>query len=164
MTPLYRPLLTLLAALICCACSSVDDDRIPAVPVRIEFPTVGDWHSYGVAGALDSRRFIKSERQPSGFPYSDASATGFGGVLLVCGFDNSPLAYDLSCPVEMKRDIRIAIDTDKSTAFCHKCGSTYDIFRTGAPLSGPAADNGYALTRYRVSPGASALSYMIITR
>ncbi|MDE5688279.1 MAG: hypothetical protein K2I18_06605 [Paramuribaculum sp.] len=146
------------------ACKSVDDDRIPPTPVRIEFPTVGSWQTYGVAGALDSRTFIKSERQPAGFPYSDMSATGFGGVILVCSFDNIPLAYDLSCPVEVRTNVRIAIDPETNNAHCGKCGSTYDIYRTGAPLSGPAADKGYALQRYRVVPGNTALSYMTIVR
>lgn len=146
------------------ACKSVDDDRIPPSPVRIEFPTVGTWQTYGVAGALDSRTFIKSERKPAGFPYSDMAATGFGGVILVCSFDNTPLAYDLSCPVEVRTDVRVAIDTETNTARCARCGSTYDIYRTGTPLSGPAADKGYALQRYRVVPGSSALSYMTIVR
>lgn len=159
-----HPLVALCCAAICCSCTSVDDDRIPAAPVRIEFPTVGTWNTYGVAGALDHRSFIKSQRIPAGFPYSEASATGFGGVLLVGSYDNTPLAYDLACPVEAKQDVRIAVDAEHATAYCHVCTSTYDIFRTGAPLSGPAADKGYALTRYRVANGSSALSYMIITR
>ncbi|MDE5837828.1 MAG: hypothetical protein K2H39_02115 [Paramuribaculum sp.] len=146
------------------ACDSVDDHRIPAMPVRIDFPTVGDWQRYGVAAALDYRSFIKSERVPQGFPYSDVSATGFGGVLLVCSFDNEPLAYDLSCPVEVSPSVRVAVDSENNLARCFKCGSTYDVYRTGAPLSGPASERGYALTRYNVSRGSEALQYMIVTR
>ncbi|MDE5821548.1 MAG: hypothetical protein K2H63_03575 [Paramuribaculum sp.] len=153
-----------ISILILTACESVDDHRIPSMPVRIEFPTVGDWQSYGVAAALDYRSFIKGERIPGGFPYPDMSATGFGGVLLVCSFDNVPLAYDLSCPVEISPSVRVSVDTESNVARCFKCGSTYDVYRTGAPLSGPASEHGYALTRYNVSRGQEALQYMIITR
>lgn len=147
------------------ACDSADDERIPAALVHIEFSTVGMWHTYGVAGALDTRTFDKQKRIPADFPYTEASATGFGGVLLVCTFDNSPIAYDLSCPVEAKRDITITIDNEEHIARCRKCQSTYDIFRTGAPLSGTAADKGYALTRYRVeSSQSNALMHTLITR
>ena len=151
-------------ALLFASCDSVDDHRIPSMPVRIDFPTVGDWQQYGVSAALDSRSFIKTERLPHGFPYTDMSATGFGGVLLACSFDNVPLAYDLSCPVEVSPTVRVSIDKDNNVARCNKCGSTYDVYRTGAPLSGPAVEKGYALTRYRVAPGQEALQYMIVIR
>ncbi|MDE6265253.1 MAG: hypothetical protein K2M11_08945 [Paramuribaculum sp.] len=154
----------LLGVLFLSACDSVDDERIPSMPVRIDFPTVGDWQRYGVAAALDSRSFIKADRVPQGFPYTEMSATGFGGILLVCSFDNNPLAYDLSCPVEVKPSVRVSVDKENNVARCSVCGSTYDVFRTGAPLSGPAADKGYALTRYRVAPGADALQYMVVSR
>ena len=68
------------------ACDTIDNDRIPAVPVNIIFSTVATWDTYGVTGALDSRRFIltRTEREPRNFPYPASSSTGFGGVLLVC--------------------------------------------------------------------------------
>jgi len=169
----------LIVATLSSACSSVDDERIPSAPVRIEFATIGEWQAYGVAGALDYRRFIKSEKQPEGFAYTAAEttrvwggfggslirpeATGFGGVLLVCSFDNNPLAYDLSCPVEINKNTRVYIDTEFNIARCPVCQSTFDVYRTGAPLSGIAADKGYALTRYRVAPGSGSLSYMLIS-
>ncbi len=143
----------LIVATLSSACSSVDDERIPSVPVRIEFATIGEWQAYGVAGALDYRRFIKSEKQPEGFAYS-ADA---------CSFDNNPLAYDLSCPVEINKNTRVYIDTEFNIARCPVCQSTFDVYRTGAPLSGIAADKGYALTRYRVAPGSGSLSYMLIS-
>ncbi len=142
-------------------CHSVDDDRIPWAPVSIPFQNVGEWNTYGVGGATDTRRFIKSEKVPSGFPYTVAMATGFGGVLLVCDYNNAYLAYDLACPVERKQTTRINVDTSENVGRCPVCGSTYDIFRTGGPLSGPAATEGYALTRYIVSAGFSG-EYMLI--
>lgn len=143
------------------ACETVDDERIPYAPVNISFATVGEWQLYGVAGATDTRRFIKSERVPTNFPYTDYAQTGFGGVLLVGDFEGVPHAYDLACPVERTASVRINVDLDAMAGYCPKCHSTYDIFRLGTPLSGEAAEKGYALTRYRV--GSAANIYMRIT-
>lgn len=140
----------LILAAIASSCDSVDDDRIPPAPVRIDFAGQGEWDVYGVGGALQWREFIKSQRLPLGFPYSDASQTGYAGVVLVGDFVGEPQAYDLSCPVEMKRDVRVSVDPDQAVARCLVCGSTYDIFRQGAPLSGKAAEKGYAMRKYRV--------------
>lgn len=153
---------SLLLAVVAAACHSVDDTRIPALPVHIPFNTVGEWNIYGVSGALSWRRFIKSERQPEGFPYTEISATGFGGVLLVSDFDGAYRAYDLACPVECKRDVRIIVDTDMFVGRCPVCGSTYDIFRVGNPLSGPAAEHSYGLTRYSVAYTPSSTPYILI--
>lgn len=145
-------------------CHSIDDDRIPPVPVYITFATQADWITYGVPGALQYRQFIKSERIPGDYPWSALTQTGFGGVLLVCDVNNTPRAYDLACPVECKANIRVYIDKESNRAVCPVCGSEYDVFSAyGYPLEGPAANDGYALTHYAVGPGAQN-EYMIITR
>ena len=151
-------------------CRSTDSDRLPPAPVRISFATYGDWHTYGVAGAMESRRFVLSERQPAGFPYSAGSATGYGGVLLAGQYTyggspqtEPPVAFDLACPVEARADVRVTADAEKGYARCERCGSTYDIFSgTGAPLSGPAAQEGYGMTRYRVTANTGN-QYIMIT-
>lgn len=148
------------------ACHHIDDDRIPPCPVYIAFQSVGEWERYGVAGATDARRFIKADRVPDGYPYAALTETGYGGVLLVSDLMGECLAYDLSCPVEARVNIRVDIDREKNVAVCPKCGSVYDIFSNfGTPLSGPAVERGYGLTRYRVSaPMPSAIPYRVITR
>jgi hypothetical protein len=146
-----------------CACHTIDDDRIPAMPVSISFADVGMWNTYGVGGALDTRRFIKSERIPTNYPYAAASYTGFGGVLLVCDFNGNALAYDLACPVECKATTRVQVDTEANVAVCPSCHSTFAIFENyGYPLSGKAAEHGYGLRRYYVVQGSS--DYRVITR
>ncbi len=152
-----------LAGIAAISCQTVDDNRIPPAPVHISFATVGDWNIYGVAGALSARRFIKADRIPANFPYADVSATGFGGVLLVSDFDGGYRAYDLSCPVEAKRDVRIFVDEELSVGECPVCHSTYDVFRFGNPLTGPAAEHGYALSRYRVTVNPSSTPYALIS-
>ncbi|MDE5567653.1 MAG: hypothetical protein K2J12_04335 [Muribaculaceae bacterium] len=152
----------LAATLFSVGCERLDDQRIPPAPVNIAFPTVGDWNVLGVGGALDYRRFIKEELIPADYHYSAISATGFGGVLLVCDVNGNPVAYDLSCPVECKRDVRIFVNTDELVGECPKCHSTYDIFTLGGhPLSGQAAKDGFGLRRYNVGPGRG--DYMLVS-
>lgn len=146
------------------ACARIDDDRIPPVNVNVVFTTDGMWNTYGVPGALDYRIFIKSSTNPipPNFPYSVSTYTGFGGILLVGDLFGNPLAYDLSCPYEVKPDIRVAINPDTHDAACPVCGSTYDVFGgQGRPLSGPSAERGYGLTRYRVVDGG-VMNYRVI--
>lgn len=148
------------------SCNQVDDDRIPAMAVSIAIIDAGNWNTYGVSGYGMSRRFILDNgvREPSGFPYSQTSRTGFGGVLLIEGMDPfsgetlTPLAYDLACPVEVRSDVRVRIEGDLYEAVCPVCGSRYDVcMGGGTPLSGPAATgkHKYGLRRYRCLPSGS---------
>lgn len=148
-----------------CGCDRVDSDRLPAMPVNIVFQTVGVWDYYGVPGALETRRFIRTQKEqlPADFPYTVSTYTGFGGVLLCGDLYGNPVAYDLSCPVECRADVRIEVDRTGNVAYCPVCGSTYSIFENyGSPLSGLAAERGYGLQRYKVRMGANP--YCLISR
>ncbi len=156
--------LTAIALTVICACHSVDDDRLPPAPVRLSFNTVAEWNLYGNPAALQYKMFIKEQRLPANYNYTAISETGFGGILLVGDAFGMPLAYDLACPVEMRKEIRIKVDTEKNEAYCPNCGSRYDIFANyGSPLSGKAAEQGYGLQKYHVGAGAAG-EYMVITR
>ena len=155
--------ISLIAALLLVAgCDRLDNQRIPPAPVNITFATVGDWNVQGIGGALDYKRFIKEQLLPPDYHYSALSATGFGGILLAGDVNGEPVAYDLSCPVECKRDVRIFVDAEAMVAECPKCHSTYDIFSLGGhPLLGQAARDGFGLRRYNVGPGRN--EYMIVS-
>lgn len=145
-------------------CHTIDNRRLPPVNVRIAFANQGDWVTYGVAGAASWRIFIRQDRIPANFPYTALTYTGFGGVLLVCDVMGTPVAYDLSCPVECKQDIRVAVNPVDNVAECPVCHSTYEVFTNlGHPLSGPAAEHGYGLEVYNVGPGPAG-EYMLISR
>lgn len=146
-----------------CGCQSVDDDRIPAMPVNISLANAGVWNTYGVFGFGQYTNFILTYgiRIPAAFPYTAASATGYGGVLLISGLDvytgltDNPLAYDLSCPVERSPEIRVEVNTDTYMAKCPVCGSVYNVtMGGGGPVSGPAATGKYkyGLRRYNCYP------------
>lgn len=159
-----------LLALAAAGCSNtveIQFDRIPRNPVYVPFTTAGTWDIYGCSAALSSRRFIRPS-EPAGYTYQDYSYTGYGGVLLVSDVTSTPRAYDLSCPVERQRDIRIQVDYDTDLARCPKCGSTYDVFvlngsMAGAPVSGPALTSGYGLRGYQVVFGVDG-RYALVTQ
>ncbi|MDE6463974.1 MAG: hypothetical protein K2L16_05000 [Muribaculaceae bacterium] len=144
------------------SCHSIDDDRIPPSPVNLPFITQAQWNIYGVAGAMDYKYFIREQRQPANYPYTAASYTGFGGILLVSTVLGEPAAFDLACPVERSKNVRVFINTDDMVAECPECHSTYDVFSlAGYPMSGPAANNGYGLKMYHVGPGR--VDYMTVS-
>lgn len=146
----------LLAALFS-GCHTIDDERIPRMPVNIDLSNQGVWSVYGVINYGEFNEFIIDRKLPPGFPYIYNSATGYGGVLLIGGQnpytgDVGPLAYDLSCPVERMPDVRVYVNADFH-AVCPQCGSIYNVTETGGiPIDGPAKEMGYAMTHYECLP------------
>lgn len=151
-------------------CKYVDDNRVPSLPVNINLGDSGTWDSYGVGGFGMHRYFIPQLGQPAGFHYIASTSTGFGGVLLISGMDpfsvdtHVPLAYDLACPVECDRQVRVRIEGERYDAVCPKCGSHFDVtMRGGAPISGEAAQQNrpMSLRRYRCEKTLNG-GYLII--
>ena len=81
----------------CTSCITITDDALPALPVNINLSPVSVWNTYGVTAFGSYRYFVMQNGEPSGFPYIGQSATGFGGVLLVCGFN--PYTTDAGVPM-----------------------------------------------------------------
>ncbi len=169
---IFRLLFTIATAsalLTATGCHGIDDERIPAMPVAINLADAGLWNVYGVSSLGEYTEFIKPLGIPSGFFYGENTYTGFGGVLLIGGMDPfdpttfAPLAYDLSCPVECKRDIRVHIDYETLEAVCQKCESRYNVLTGGgAAIAGPAYTHKpkYGLMFYNCLP-AQLGGYMI---
>ena len=123
------------------------------MPVWLSFNSQAEWQLYGVPAALDARLFVKSAAQPPNYPYKALEETGYGGILLVCDMMGMPKAFDASCPVEIRRDVRVFIN-ESHEAECPECHSTFDVFSLdGHPLSGRAANEGWGLRRFTVAPG-----------
>lgn len=153
-------------ALALAGCESVDYDRIPPTNVRLAFDTEPEWVRWGTPGALDHRDFILdgNYRVPADFPYTALSYTGFGGILLVGDINGAPYAYDLACPVELRRDVRVAVDPASNEAVCPVCGSHFAVFTNfGAPVSGEARKLKRGLRRYTVGPGING-EFMVVSR
>lgn len=81
---------------------------------------------------------------------SDTDKLGFGGILVIngIGIENINLyAFDLSCPVEAKRNIRVQPDNE-GYCTCPECGTKYYIGNgSGRPENG---ESGYLLRPYRI--------------
>lgn len=169
---LIKIFLALPFAIALAACNTVDDDRIPAMPVNINLSTPDLWITYGVAGYGDYRIFIRELGEPRNFAYAASTATGYGGVLLISGVNpftleaGVPMAYDLSCPVERSPDIRVRMESDGLVPFavCPECGSRFDVVeRGGSPVGDPALSQKLGLARYECHMSAYG-GYMIANR
>lgn len=154
----------LFATMLMGGCNAIDNTRIPALAVNIRLNNIGLWNTYGVAGFGQYRYFIKEDREPSNFPYTETTYTGYGGVLLIGGMDpftsetNVPLAYDMSCPVECKQNVRVFIDEETLEAVCPQCMSRYDVVTAGgAPIGGAAliGEVKYRLQPYKCIPSVN---------
>lgn len=162
-----RRRLTALAAIVglMMACTQIDDSRTPSYPVSIKLNSAALWATYGVSGLGDSRVFNRSKGLPKNYSYTATTYTGYGGVLLVYGYDFTsqdygPMAFDMSCPVENNTTALIAFDDEALDAYCSSCGSHYDVmWSAGSPTQGTAVDKKYGLTRYTVT--ASNSGYVI---
>lgn len=75
-------------------------------------------------------------------------SVGYAGIIVGTGFDGAYYAFDMSCPFEVKRDVRV-YPNDLGQAVCEECGSIFDIGNgNGFPISGKATE---PLKRYRTS-------------
>ena len=149
---MIRAFVALLLLVTASACDHIDNKAVPNFGVRIDLTSYALWNTYGVTGVGDFRIFNRDKRLPANFPYNVNTYTGYGGVLLMMGLD-APMAYDLSCPVEIKQDIVLSINADNYEAICPRCGSHFDpLMSAGAPVSGVAIQNKVGMRQYRVLP------------
>jgi len=74
-------------------------------------------------------------------------AVGFGGVLISTFMDfNSAnvsfAAFDMACPYEIDRNIRVFPESNNVFAVCEECGSRFDLsLGLGQVTKGPAREN-----------------------
>lgn len=75
---------------------------------------------------------------------------GFSGLLIFGSYDGRIFAYDLCCPNEDRKEIRVN-PMDNGKAVCPVCGSVFVLmYGLGTPELGPAIEH---LQRYSVIPG-----------
>lgn len=80
-------------------------------------------------------------------PNKHGQYIGYGGLLICYGLDGVYYAFDLCCPHEHQREIRVKADMIFAT--CPECGSQFDMgFGTGFCNKG---ESKYPLKRYTVT-------------
>lgn len=133
--------------LIMSACGNSETvSRIPDASVSMRV-NIDYWK---LSAVLNYHRFTDKQGLP------ESSFLGFGGILLVNGFPMNGesvafYAYDLSCPVEARPDVRVVINSEHLQAECPKCKSRYAVFEGGGfPTFGEAKEKSYYLKRYNV--------------
>ena len=136
----------LLVLLVCLplACEDEIYSPIPNAQVHVELDL--DFEDSKLNAGLAWKTFNTSDSHDYG-----RYETGFGGILVINGFGVNTVnlfAYDLACPVEADRSIKVKPD-DAGKATCPKCNAIYDVaYGSGKPESGTK----YGLRCYRVSP------------
>lgn len=86
--------------------------------------------------------------------------TGFGGLLVFRTAEGSIFAYDLSCPHEDNREVKVQ-PADNGKAVCPRCGSVFvTMYGLGTVESGPSAE---PLQRYTVRKDFGREGVFVIT-
>lgn len=120
------------------ACEDIDRSAIPDSPVYLERNINAE--------AIELRTIGGYKTYPSPVIFGDA--VGYGGLVVIYGFNEQYYAFDLACPNEVDREVR-AMPNDAGQAVCESCGSVFSIgYGSGNRLSGPATEG---LRRYNVS-------------
>lgn len=127
---------TLIVALCLTACDGSMNSSINGYPVNLDINIAAEYPHFVPDNIMQYMTFT------SGRLLSDR--VGYGGILVITGLDAKYHAFDLSCPVECRRDIRVEVDG--LFAVCPMCGEKYDIFYgIGNPTQGIAHET---LRRY----------------
>jgi hypothetical protein len=146
--------LWLLILFCCIGISSCEDEfytTIPRADVSFKLDLWNEDHSLNAKMAYKT---FTSRR-------AETDRMGYAGLLVINGFGNSDInlyAYDLSCPVECRADVKVTPNPEMDgTASCKKCGAVYNIAEGGYPI-----ENGtYWLRTYRVSKGNNGYYHII---
>ena len=140
---MYRRFVILLFATgLLFACEQPIISPVPSAPVSLKIDL--SYADSDLVPALAAKSFTE--------PRLATDRLGFGGVLVVHGYNFNGvldyLAYDLACPNEVDRNVRIVPD-DGGKARCPKCGSVYvTMWGMGTPEA--ASVSKYPLRSYQV--------------
>ncbi len=122
----------------------VTRQTIPYAPVNIHIDLNGLDHT--LRNPLAYKVFTEKDRR------TDDERFGYSGVLVTSNADGTILyAYDLCCPHENKREVRV-VPEDNGTATCLTCGTVFVTqYGLGTRDKGPSTE---PLQRYRIEPFA----------
>lgn len=131
----FFPCLLIMLAL---SCTKVYESNIPYARVYLLVDL--RYQDKDLVGLLNYKEITKARNA--------GEYTGYAGILLVCGFNNTYYAYDLCCPHEASKNTLIVSD-NTGHAKCPKCSTVYDTaYGSGAPTEGPSK---FPLRRYNIN-------------
>ena len=124
-------ILSIITAALLCSCNNSYNNPVPSYPVNLDINIAAEYPHFVPANIMQHMTFTK--------PRLVTDRIGYGGVLVLTGLDAQYHAFDLSCPVEARRDIRVYIDG--MYAVCPQCGEQYEVFYgIGNPTKGISRD------------------------
>ena len=128
--------------LFCCFIISCNNNAnrssIPLAPVQIRLNLQ---HYPHLSAPFATQYFTETN------PGIGVWAVGFGGVLISTFMDfNSAnvsfAAFDMACPYEVDRNVRVFPESNNVFAVCEECGSRFDLSSgLGQVKQGPATEN-----------------------
>ena len=146
---LYRTKLfiTLFMAAIWSGCDDNYVSSIPSYPVSLQLNLTSTYPTF----KNSTNQFLLFEKR-----VNETDRIGYGGILVCTGIslDDSGntiyYAFDMACPYEAKKDVRVyPVKDGLGEVKCEKCGSVYNVgYGFGDPASGPATE---ILKRYKTS-------------
>jgi nitrite reductase/ring-hydroxylating ferredoxin subunit len=129
---------------------SCDDDyqsSVPNYPVYLELNLTSTYPNF--KNNVNQYLLFTIENR-----VTEIDKVGYGGILVYADFTGEYRAFDLSCPYEHNRNIRVQ-PNDIGQAICDSCGSVYNIsYGIGNPESGPSKE---MLKRYRTRESGDML-------
>ena len=137
-----------------CGCSKLEESPVPNWRVYINIDL--RFQDRDLVGTLSHKSITE--------PRTANEYIGYSGVLVICGISTNGstyYAYDLCCPNEVKRNIRIEVDDTGTKAICHSCGAEFEIaYGTGTPANNVSH---YPLRCYQVIPRTADRQEWVIT-
>jgi len=128
--------------LFCCFVISCNNDSnrssIPIAPVQVR---INLQHFPHLSAPFATEYFTETN------PVVGVWAVGYGGVLIstFTDFNSANIvfaAFDMACPYEIDRNIRVFPESNNVFAVCEKCGSRFDLSDgLGIRETGPATEN-----------------------
>ena len=148
------PFIIIIVLLLSCE-EQISHNNIPDSPVS--FNLMINSIDNILKNGLAYKTFTENDRR------LDSDRFGYGGLLVVTdNTGNSIYAYDLACPYEGKRNIKV-VPGDVGKVNCNDCGSVFitiygdnipgrGMVGFGSAESGPAAKERISLKSYNVLP------------
>ncbi len=145
--------LLLFVATFLCGCDDSYVSSIPSYPVSLQLYLTSTYPNF----KYSTNQFLLFEKR-----INETDRIGYGGILVCSGvdFDDSGntiyYAFDMACPYEAKKDVRVyPVKDGLGQVKCEKCGSVYNVgYGRGDPASGPATE---ILKQYKTSLSGDVL-------
>ncbi|MDL2290299.1 hypothetical protein LJB95_02725, partial [Paludibacteraceae bacterium OttesenSCG-928-F17] len=125
------------------SCRNTGGSSIPSAPVFIKYNL--SVHNTVLRAPLDYVTFEKRN------DLEGIYNIGYGGVLVNMDMNGKLCAFDMTCPRENDKEVKVQPDDTGAYAVCENCGSKFDlVYGYGQVSQGPSKDN---LKRYNAYIG-----------